>query len=196
MFRRSSDSENSGDYNWHRLWETPNRKSQRRYARSWVHPLPSDIPVPEVLVVPIHPNGPSKFIVVSSNPANPPIKDQFLCWCQDMEAKQEEQAIQMAELREHANRLQQENKHLRTRLETNRPENPQGAAQHVPLTPKNKGKEPVLPDHSDHLDDDEFSLDNSPLPRRSPPQSNAEAESRKRPHRQSSRAISGARRRM
>ena len=169
MFRRSSDSENSGDYNWRRMWETPSRKSQRRYARAWVHPLPSNLPVPEVLVVPVHPNEPSEFIVMSSNPANPPIKDQFLRWCQEMEVKQEEQAKQMAELREHANRLQQENEHLRTRLETNRPENPQGATQHVTLTPSNKGKEPVLPDHSDHPADDEFSSDNSPLPRRSPP---------------------------
>ena len=102
----------------------------------------------------------------------------------------------MAELREHANNLQQENERLRTRLETNRAENPQGAAQHVPLTQENKGKELALPDHSEHPADDEFSSDSSPLPRRTPPLNNAEAESRKRPHRQSGRAISGARRRM
>ena len=45
-----------------------------------------------------------------------------------MEAKQEEQARQMAELQEHADRLQQENDRLRTRLESNRPDNPQGVA--------------------------------------------------------------------
>ena len=56
---------------------------------------------------------------MSSNPANQPIEDQFLRWCQEMEAKQEEHAKQMVELREHVNRLQQENEHLRTRLETN-----------------------------------------------------------------------------
>ena len=76
----------------------------------------------------------------------------------------------MAELREHANHLQQENKCLRTCLETNRAENPQGSAQHVPLTQTNKGKEPTLPDHSDPPSNDELSSDSSPLPRHSPPQ--------------------------
>ena len=103
-----------------------------------------------------------------------------------MEAKQEEQTRQMAELRERANHLQWENEHLRTRLETNKVENPQGVAQPVHLTQENKGKEPAPPNHSDHLTDDEFSSDSSPLPRRSPPQNNAEAESRNRPPRQSS----------
>ena len=49
---------------------------------------------------------------MSSNAANQPIEDQFLLWRQEMEAKQEEQAIQIAELREHVNRLQQENERL------------------------------------------------------------------------------------
>ena len=142
MFRRSSGSEDSGDYNWRRLWETPSRKSQRRYARAWVHPLLSDLPLPEVLVVPVHPTRPSEFIAMSSNPANQPIGDHFIRWRQEMEAKQEEQARQMAELREHANHLQKENARLRTRLETNRAENPQGATQHVPLTQINRAKNP------------------------------------------------------
>ena len=60
---------------------------------------------------------------MSSNPVNQPVEDQFLRWPQEMEAKQEEQARHMAELREHANRLQQENEHLRIRLETNQVEN-------------------------------------------------------------------------
>ena len=111
-----------------------------------------------------------------------------------MEAKQEEQVRHIAELCEHANHLQQENERLWARLETNGVENPQGAAQPVPLTRANKGKGLVLPDHNDHPADDEFSSDSSLLPRRSPPQNNAEAESRKRPPRQSSRAISVARR--
>ena len=102
--------------------------------RAWVHPLPSDLPLPKVLVVPVYPAGPSEFISMSSNPANQPIEDQFLRWRQEMEAKQKEQARQMAELREHVNRLQQENERLRTRLKTNKAENPQGATQHVPLT--------------------------------------------------------------
>ena len=70
MFRRSSGSEDSGDYNWRRLWESLNRKSQKRYARAWVHPLPSDLSLPEVLVVSVHPTGLSEFIVMSSNPVN------------------------------------------------------------------------------------------------------------------------------
>ena len=92
MFRRSSDSEDSGGYNWHRLWQTPSRKSQRQYARAWVHLLPSDLPLPEVLVVPVHPTGLSELIAMSSNLANQPIEDQFLRWRQEIEVKQEEQA--------------------------------------------------------------------------------------------------------
>ena len=133
---------------------------------------------------------------MSRNPINPPIEDQFLRWRQEMEAKQEEQARQMAELRERADHLQQENDHLRTHLESSRPENPQGVTQNEPLAWANKGKEPILPDHSDHLADDELSSDSFPLPRRSPPLSNAEAESRKRPPRQSSLVMSGTRHRM
>ena len=96
----------------------------------------------------------------------------------------------MAELREHANRFQQENERLRIHLETNQAENLQEAPQHVPPTQTNKGKELALPDHSDPSANDELSLGSSPLLRHSPPQSNAEAESRKRPPRHSSRAVS------
>ena len=95
-------------------------------------------------------------------------------------------------MREHANHLLQENERLRARLETNGVENPQVATQTVPLTRANKGKGPTLPDHSDHPADDEHSLDSSPLPCRPPPQNNGEAESRKRPPRQSSRVVSVA----
>ena len=84
--------------------------------RASVHRLSSDLPLPEVLVVPIHPTRPSEFIPISSNLVNQPIEDQFLRWHQEMEAKQEKQARQMVELREHANRLQQENERLRTHL--------------------------------------------------------------------------------
>ena len=90
MFRRSSDSEDSRDYNWSCLWETPSKKSLRRYARAWVHPLPSDLSLPESLVVPGHPTRSSEVITMSSNPANQPIEDQFLRWRQEMETKQEE----------------------------------------------------------------------------------------------------------
>ena len=92
MIRRSSDLEDSRTYNWRRLWEMPSKKSQRRYARAWVHSLLSDLPLLEVLVVPVHPTGQSEFIVMSSNPDNQPIKDQFLRWHQEMEAMQEKQA--------------------------------------------------------------------------------------------------------
>ena len=196
MLRRSTDSENSGDYNWRRLWETPSKKSHRRYARASVHPLPGDLQISEALAILKHPTGPLKLTAMSSNPVNPPIEDLFLRWRQEMEAKQEEQARQMAELQERADHLQQENDRLRTRLESSRPGNTQGDAQNEPLARANKGKEPLLPDHSDHQADDELSSNNSPLPRRSPPLSNAEAKSRKRPPRQSSRAMSGTRRRV
>ena len=102
----------------------------------------------------------------------------------------------MAELIERADRLQQENDRLRTRLKSSKLGNPLGIAQNEPLARANKGKELVLPDHSDHQADDELSSDSSPLPRRSPPLSNAEAESKKRPPRQFSRAMSGTRRRI
>ena len=81
-------------------------------------------------------------------------------------------------------------------METNGVENPQGAAQPIPLTRADKGKWPALPDHSDHPVDDELSSDSSLFPRRSPPQNNAESESKKRPPRQSSRAVSVVHRRM
>ena len=99
MLQRFSDSESSRDYNWRRLWKMSIKKSHRRYARAWVYPIPSDLPFPEALVIPNHSTEPLEFIVMSSNPANQPIEDQFLRWRQDMETKQEEQAKQMAELR-------------------------------------------------------------------------------------------------
>ena len=105
MLRWSSDSESSGDHNWRRLWETPSKKSHRRYARAWVHPIPSGLSFHEALVIPDHSTAPSEFVAMSRNLVNQPIEDQFLRWRQEMEAKQEEQAIQMTELREHTNRL-------------------------------------------------------------------------------------------
>ena len=144
MLRRSSDSENSGDYNWRRLWERPSKRAHRRFARAWVHPLSGDLLLPDTLVVPNHPTGPLEFTTMTGNPANQPVEDQFLRWRQEMEEKQEEQARQMAELREHANRLQQENERLRSRLETNR-----GPTQPAPPVHLNKGKEPAFPNKSD-----------------------------------------------
>ena len=102
----------------------------------------------------------------------------------------------MAEFREHANHLQQENKRLQAHLETNGVENPQGVAQPIPITRADKGKRLALPGNSNQPADDEFSSNRSPLPYRSSPQNNAKAESRKKPPRQSSQAISGVGRRM
>ena len=85
-----------------------------------MHPLSSDLPFPKALVVPDHSIEPSEFITMTSNPTNQSVEDQFLCWRKEIEAKQDEQAKQMDELREHENRLQQESNRLRTRLEANR----------------------------------------------------------------------------
>ena len=118
---------------------------------------------------------------MSSNPANQPIEDQFLRWRQEIEAKQEEQAKQMAELRDHSNSLQQENERLQTSLETNRGENSRGSVHLAPPTQPNKGKEPILMGESDPPTDDELSSGSSPLLDCSPPQNNVEAESKKAP---------------
>ena len=163
MHRRSIDSENSEDYNWCHLWETPSKKSQRRYARAWVHPLPGDLPISEALAILEHPTGPSELTVMSSNPTNHPPEDQFLLWRQEMEARQEEQARQMVELREHANQLREDNERLRTRLEANQAEKSRGPPRPLPLSRPDKGKEAVVPDDINLLADDELSFRSSPL---------------------------------
>ena len=195
MLRRSTDSENSGDHNWRRLWETPIKKSQRRYARAWVHPLPGDLPISEALAIPNHPIGLSEFTAMTSNSANLAPEDQFLLWNQEMEAKQEELARQMAELHEQANRLWEENEHLQTWLEAGRTEQSREPPRPFPASCPGKGKEVVAPDDIDLLTDDELSSNSSPLPRRCPSSIAAEAQSRKRPPRRSSRSIIVARRR-
>ena len=98
MPRRSIDSQNYGDHNLCRLWETPSKKSQRRYARAWIHPLSGDPPIYKALAIPKHPTRPSKFSTMTSNPANLALEDQFLFWHQELEARQEEQARKVAEL--------------------------------------------------------------------------------------------------
>ena len=108
-----------------------------------MHPLASDRLSPEALVVPNQPTRPSDSIVMTSNPANQSFEDQFLRWRQDMEAKQYEQARQMAELQSYADHLQQENDRLRTRLKGERAENVRGSGYLAPLVKQNKGKEPI-----------------------------------------------------
>ena len=98
-----------------------------------------------------------------------------------MEAKQEEQARQMAELQSLDDHLQQENNYLRARLEGERIENARGSNHPAPLLKQNKGKEPILLEDNDAAADDELSSGSSPLPDMTPPKNNVEAESRKRP---------------
>ena len=106
MLKRSSDSKNLGDYNWRRLWERPSKKAHPRFMRAWLHPLSSDQLSPEAFVVPDQPIGLLDSIIMTRNPANSSLEGQFLRWRQDMEAKQEEQAKQMAELQSRVDHLQ------------------------------------------------------------------------------------------
>ena len=113
-----------------------------------------------------------------------------------MEAKQEEHARQMAELHEQANWLREENERLRTRLEASRAKQSREPPRPFPPSRPGKGKEVATPDNIDLPADDELSSGSSPLPRRSPSSNAAEAQSRKRPPRRSSRFINVARRRV
>ena len=133
---------------------------------------------------------------MSSNPANLPPEDQFLLWRQEMEARQEEQARLVAELREHANRLQEDNERLRTRLEACQADKSRGPLRPLPPSRPDKGKEATVPDDIDLSTDEELSSDNSPLPWCSPSPNAAEAQSRKRPPRRPNRSISIAQRRV
>ena len=133
---------------------------------------------------------------MASNPANQSLEDQFLRWLQDMETKHEEQARQMAELRDLAEYLQQENDCLRTHLEKDRGENTRESSHPTPLIKQNRGKEPILPSDNDAIEDDELSSGNSPQPDLSPPKNNVEVEIRKRLLRCSSRSVSSKHRRV
>ena len=196
MPRRSSDSKNSGDHNWRRLWETPSKKSQRRYARAWVHPLLGDFLISKDLAIPKQPAVLSEFTTMTTNPANLTPKDQLLSWHQEIEARQEEQIMQMAELCEQENRLREEIERLRTQLEAGRAGQSWQPPHPFPPSRPGKGKEVVAPDNVDLPADDELSSGSSPLPRRSPSPNAVEAHSRKRSPRQSSRSISIGRRRV
>ena len=102
----------------------------------------------------------------------------------------------MAELREHANRLREDNERLRTRLEASQAEKSRGPPR--PLSPSrpDKGKEAAVVDDIDLSVDDELSSNSSPLPRRSPSPKATEAQSRKRPPRRPNPSISTAQRRV
>ena len=132
---------------------------------------------------------------MTSNPANLALEDQFLLWLQELEARQEDQARQVAELREQANQLREENERLRTQLEAGRAVQSREPPCPFPPACTNKGKEVAEPDDVDLPADDELSSGSSPLQRRSPSPSAVEAHSRKRPPRRSSRSISVARNR-
>ena len=196
MLRRSKDSGNPRDNNWHRLWERPSKKSYWRRARTWLRRLSSDPPHPEASAVPAHSPGSLDPINMASNPTNQSLEDQFLRWRQDMETKQEEQARQMAELRNRANHLEQENDRMRARLEEDRGENARERNHLAPPVKQNRGKEPILPGDSNATTDDELSSGSSSLPDLSPPKNNMEVESTKRPPRRSSCSVSGMHRRV
>ena len=65
-----------------------------------------------------------------------------------------------------------------------------GGSHPAPPVKQNKGKEPIRPEDSDAVADDELSFGSSPLPDLPPPKNNVEAESRKRPPRPFSRSVS------
>ena len=106
------------------------KKSHRE--RAMLCRLPSDPPHPEDSIVPAHSSSSLDPISMASNPANKSLENHFLGWCQDMEAKQEGQARQMAELQNHADHLQQENNHMWARLEEDRGENARGSSHPAP----------------------------------------------------------------
>ena len=89
MPRRSVDSENLRDNNWHRLWERSSKKSHRQRAR--LRRLSSHPSLIEESVVLAHSSSSQDPVAMTSNPANQSLEDHFLCWLQDMETKQEEQ---------------------------------------------------------------------------------------------------------
>ena len=81
-----------------------------------------------------------------------------------MERKQEEQARQMKELQGHAERLQQENDQLRAQIEKSHDlgKDVRDSSQVGHPTPRNKRKEPIVPNDVETPVDDELSLGSSP----------------------------------
>ena len=102
----------------------------------------------------------------------------------------------MAELQSRADHLQKENDRLRARMEENRVENARGSSHPALPVKQNKGKEPIWPDDSDTIANDELSFGSSLLPNLPPPKNNVKAESRKRPPHSSSQSVRGIPRRV
>ena len=69
----------------------------------------------------------------------------------------------MAELRNRADSLQQENDRLRAHLEEDWGENTRGSSHLAPLIKQNRGKKPILLGDSDTITNDELSPGSSPL---------------------------------
>ena len=130
---------------------------------------------------------------MTTNPANITPEDQLLLWRKDMEARQEEQARQVAELHKQVNRLREENERFRTQIEVGQAEQSWEPPHPLPHSRSGKGKEVAAPDNVDLPADDELSSGSSSLPRRSPSTNAAEAHTRKRPPRRPSWSISVAR---
>ena len=158
--------------------------------------LSRDSPHPEASVVPAHSSGSSDPIAMASSPANQSLEDQFLHYRQDMEMKKEEQARQMAKLRDYTDCLQQENNRLRALLEEDRGENARGSSHPAPPIKQSKVKEPILPGDSYATTDDKLSSGSSPLPDHSPLKNNVEVDTRKRSPCLSRCSVSGMHRRV
>ena len=168
MPRRSNDSENLGDHNWRSFWETPSKKSQRRYIRAWVPPLLGDLLISKDSAISQQPAVPSDFTTMTTNPTNLTPEDQLMSWRQEIEGRQEEQTRLMAELREQTSWLREENERLRTQLEAGRAGQSLEPSHPFPPSRPGKGKEVAAPDDVDLPADDELSSGSSPLPRCSP----------------------------
>ena len=171
------------------------QKSQRRYARAWVHPLLDIPPIFKALAVPKHPARSSKFNTMTSNPVNLALEDQFLLWRQELEVRQEEQARHMDELRGQTNRLRDENESLRAQLEARRTVQSREPPCPFPPPRPGKGKEAATPYDIDLPADDELSSGSSPLLHHSSSSNAAESHSRKKPPRRPSQSVGTARHR-
>ena len=95
-------------------------RSHKGCTQELGYSLLGDPSICKALAIPKHLTGPSDPSAMTSNPTNLAPEDQFLLWHQELEARQEEQARQVVELREQANQLREENEHLRTQLEADR----------------------------------------------------------------------------